>query len=250
MFALGVHALVLAAAAAFAAGAVKGAVGFAMPMILVSAFGSFLPAELAVAALILPTFASNLVQALRGGLAAAVQALRRYGRLVAVLVGTILISSQALPVLPQAVLFAALGVPISLYALAELSGRSLRLPDGRGTEVVVGVIGGVFGGLSGVWGPLVVAWLTGARVPKADSMRAQGVIYLAGSVALIAGHLASGVLNRTTLGLSAALVVPALAGMAAGFAVHDRLDPARFRRWTLIVLALAGANLVRRALAG
>ena len=239
MFALGVHALVLAAAAAFAAGAVKGAVGFAMPMILVSAFGSFLPAELAVAALILPTFASNLVQALR-----------RYGRLVAVLVGTILISSQALPVLPQAVLFAALGVPISLYALAELSGRSLRLPDGRGTEVVVGVIGGVFGGLSGVWGPLVVAWLTGARVPKADSMRAQGVIYLAGSVALIAGHLASGVLNRTTLGLSAALVVPALAGMAAGFAVHDRLDPARFRRWTLIVLALAGANLVRRALAG
>jgi hypothetical protein len=32
--------------------------------------------------------------------------------------------------------------------------------------------------------------------------------------------------------------------------VQDRLDQARFRRFTLVVLALAGLNLVRRGLLG
>ena len=47
------------------AGFVKGAIGFAMPMLMLSAFGSFLPAELALALLILPTLLTNFAQAFR-----------------------------------------------------------------------------------------------------------------------------------------------------------------------------------------
>jgi len=53
-----------------------------------------------------------------------------------------------------------------------------------------------------------------------------------------------------TLPFSLALSVPALLGMALGFAVQDRIDQALFRRATLIVLLLAGLNLLRRALMG
>ena len=49
------------------AGFVKGAVGFAMPMILVSAFAILLPQHLALAGLILPTLVTHLSQALRQG---------------------------------------------------------------------------------------------------------------------------------------------------------------------------------------
>ena len=49
------------------AGFVKGAVGFAMPMIMISAFGTFLPKELALALLILPVLVTNVAQALRDG---------------------------------------------------------------------------------------------------------------------------------------------------------------------------------------
>jgi hypothetical protein len=38
--------------------------------------------------------------------------------------------------------------------------------------------------------------------------------------------------------------------MWIGFRVHDRMDAGRFRRWTLIVLVLAGANLLRRGIMG
>ena len=79
-------------------------------------------------------------------------------------------------------------------------------------------------------------------------MRVQGVVFLLGAVILTGAHLASGVLNAQTLPLSALLVLPGLAGMLAGLWVHDRLNVAQFRRWTLVLLALSGLNLVRRGL--
>ena len=42
------------------AGFVKGAIGFAMPLIMASAFASILPAQVALAALILPVLTTNL----------------------------------------------------------------------------------------------------------------------------------------------------------------------------------------------
>ena len=86
--------------------------------------------------------------------------------------------------------------------------------------------------------------------PKARQMVVQGVIYGTGSVALLAAHLASGVLNRATAPVSALLLAPALLGMWAGFAAGDRLDQERFRRITLIVLIVAGLNLIRRGAMG
>ena len=47
------------------AGFVKGTVGFAMPMVMISGLSSILPPEIALAGLILPTLLTNLYQALR-----------------------------------------------------------------------------------------------------------------------------------------------------------------------------------------
>ena len=79
-------------------------------------------------------------------------------------------------------------------------------------------------------------------------MRVQGVVFLMGAVVLTFAHLGSGVLNAQTLPLSAVLVVPGVVGMIVGLRVHDRLDVAQFRRWTLVLLVFSGLNLVRRGL--
>ncbi|RMD47685.1 MAG: sulfite exporter TauE/SafE family protein [Alphaproteobacteria bacterium] len=244
--------LALAAAAALGAGVVKGAVGFALPMILVSVLGSLMPPETALAALILPTLATNLWQALGSGLAGALGVLRRSGRFIAVLLVTMAASAQLVGVLPRAALLAALGTVVTAFALLGLSGwrgleRWLRRP---GAGYAAAVVAGLAGGLSGVWGPPTVAWLTARGLEREEHVVAQGVVYLAGSVMLVAAHLASGVLDAHTAPLSALLAVPALAGMALGRALGRRLDARRFRRATLAVLALAGLNLLRRAMAG
>ena len=69
-------------------------------------------------------------------------------------------------------------------------------------------------------------------------------------LALLLGHLRSGVLNGQTWPLSALLVFPAIVGMWVGFKLGDRFDQERFRRATLWVLIIAGVNLIRRGVMG
>ena len=93
-------------------------------------------------------------------------------------------------------------------------------------------------------------YLTALQTPKVEQMRVQGVVYGAGAVMLTLAHLRSGVLNIESAKLSALLVLPALLGIAMGFAVQDRLSQEKFRRATLLVLVLGGLNLIRRGLTG
>ncbi len=240
------------ALAALVAGFVKGAVGFAMPMIMISAFGAFLKPELALAALILPTVAGNLWQAFRQGWRAAWRSVVAFRWLIGTLLLTIAASAQLVGRLTPGRFFLLIGIPVVLFATLQLAGLRLRIRTGQQTraQVVAGLAGGFSGGISGVWGPPVVAFLSATDSPPADQMRVQGVIYGAGSLVLLAAHLESGVLNGQSTWLSALLVAPAAAGMALGFRLQARLDQERFRRVMLVVLALAGLNLIRRGLTG
>lgn len=76
------------------------------------------------------------------------------------------------------------------------------------------------------------------------------MIYGLGAVALTVAHTGSGVLRAETVPFSAMLIAPALAGMWLGIRLQDRIDQVTFRRATLLVLLIAGLNLVRRALIG
>ena len=235
-----------------AGGFVKGVVGFALPLIALSATGSFLPYEVAVALLIMPTLVSNLFQALRNGVAAALGSLRRYWRLNLVLVTVMPAAAQLVVALPDAVLFGILGAAITVFGASQIAGWAPQIaPDHRNrAQVGTGLIGGFFGGISGIWGPPVVMYLLATHVPKVEMVRAQALAFLLGSLVLVGAHLRSGVLNEVTVPMSSVLVLPALAGLALGYKVQDRLDQERFRRLTLIVLVIAGLNLLRRAIFG
>ncbi len=251
MFGMEPWVLALALAITAFAGFVKGAVGFAMPMIMVSAFGSFLPAEVGLALLILPTVATNVAQAFRQGWRAAWASVVKYRLHIGMVVLFIPISAQLVRFIPQGWMYGLLGVPITAFAVLQLAGRSLAIAirHRARAESGLGVIGGLYGGISGIWGPPLIVYLLSTGAGKQETVRVQGVVFMIGAVVLLGSHLTSGVLNAQTLPLSAMMVVPAMAGMWLGFGLHDRLDAVRFRRWTLILLALTGLNLLRRALA-
>jgi len=242
--------LILAAIIAIFAGFVKGAVGFAMPMIMISGIASFMPAEQALAALILPTLATNLIQSLRDGSAAALRSIRDFRWLIGTNCLVVFASSQLVPYIPQPVLLASLGVPIVGFAISQLMGYRLRFDPGNRarTEIMAGAVGGFYGGLSGIWGPPVIALLTSLNVEKRENTRVQGVVYTLATVFLFFAHWRSGVVNAQTLPFSLALLVPSLTGLWLGFKLNNLLDARLFRRWTLIVLAVTGLNLIRRAL--
>ena len=242
--------LLIASAIAVLAGLVKGLVGFAMPMVLISGLGSIVSPDLAVAWLILPTLVTNWWQGLRQGIGAALVSLRRYRVFLVSGLILLVVSAQLVPILPGEVLLMIIGVPMTIYAAAMLMGRPLRLParPGKRVEVAMGGVAGFFGGISGVWGPPTVALLTAMDTEKTEQMRVQGVIYGVGAVLMALAHIPSGVLSLTTAPMSALLVVPASVGLWVGFRIQDRIDQATFRRLTLIVLLIAGLNLIRRGL--
>lgn len=240
----------VACAIALGAGLVKGVVGFAMPTILISGLSSLVAPDLALAMLIVPTLMTNAWQALRQGWRAALGSLGRFWVFVCVGGLVLVASAQLVPVLPPAALLLIIAVPLIAYASSALMGRSLRLPPRPGwrIEAGIGAVTGFLGGLTGVWGPTTVAMLTALQTPKREQVRVQGVIYGLGAVALAGAHWGSGVLNAQTLPLSLMLVPPALLGVWLGFQVQDRINQVLFRRLTLIVLLLAGLNLLRRGL--
>lgn len=245
-------ALIACLGVGFLAGVVKGMVGFAMPMIMISGMGSFVSPELALAGLILPTLATNGWQAMRQGLDEAWASARKFRIFLGIGFVALVISAQMVRIIPANAMLLMIGVPIVLFAVTQLMGKQLTLGanPARWIEVAVATFAGFIGGFSGVWGPPTVAYLTALGTPKQEHVRVQGVIYGLGALALLGAHIASGVVRVETVPFALALLPPALLGMWVGFAVQDRIDQAAFRRATLVVLLVAGGNLVRRGLMG
>ena len=232
------------------AGFVKGVAGFAMPLIMMSAFSSFLPPQLALAGLILPTVLTNLSQAFRQGVAPAVQTAQTYRRFLVATLVFIVISAQFAHVIPERAFLLGLGLPVTAFALAQILGLPLALPlrHRARAEWALGAVGGLYGGVSGIWGPPLIVYLLSIKADKAETVRVQGVVFLLGGVVLLGAHLTTGVLTAQTLGFSAMMALAAQAGQIAGNRLQDRLDAVTFRRWTQALLILTGLNLVRQAL--
>ena len=246
-------ALLIAAIAIMAVGGfVKGAVGFALPMIGIGGIGSFMPAQETVAILLLPTLFSNVWQTLRQGIGPAVLTMRRFWKLNLLLGLTIGLAAQLVPVVPSAGLFVFLGGLVCAAAGLQLIGWQPKAPEARRPravlEIVTGLFAGICGGLSGVWGPPVMFFLISLGATKTLQIRSVGLAFVVGSAILVPAHLKSGILNAQTIPFSLAMCLPAAAGMAIGLRYQDRMDQALFRRMTLVVLCLAGLNLLRRGL--
>lgn len=244
--------LVLCLVVALLAGVVKGAVGFAMPLILVSGISSLADPKVAIAAMLIPTVVSNIFQTFRQGMAPAFDAAKDYWRYLLVVCIFIFLSAQLVPFISSQVFYLVLGIPVVGLSLVQLAGFQMTVaPENRNkAEWFLGVVSGLLGGFAGTWGPTTVMYLLAINTPKAKQMIVQGVVYGAGSVTLISAHLQSGVLNKDTAPFSLLLLPIAVIGMWVGFRIQDRLDQKVFRRLTLIVLIIAGLNLVRKGLTG
>lgn len=244
--------LAVALLAFFLGGFVKGAVGFALPLVGVTGAASVLPAQTAVAMVILSTVFTNFQQSFRQGSDAFRGTFQRFWPMILITGALIWVGAGLLPSLDERTFFLGLGSFVLLFGGAQLIGWRPRISPKmeRPVGVGAGVIAGISGGMSGIWGPPIVLYLTALRVSKLEQIRATGISFLVGALMLTPAHLLSGVLDETTLWLSAAAVAPAYLGMAIGQRTQDKMDLDLFRKLTLVVLLLVAVNLLRRGIFG
>lgn len=247
---MSLSAFALAVAITFFGGFVKGVVGFALPLIMISGLSTFLDPQVALAGIILPVVAANVTQTLRGGIGPAIAAARQFWRYLIVVCVMILFAAQLVTSLSPQFFSLILGIPVVVLSLIQLAGVTFHIPQSQRwwSEWLAGLISGTMGGLTGNWGSTTVLYLLATEVPRSQQGVVQGVIYGLGSFVLFIAHLKSGILNAETAPFSAALLIPTVLGLGIGFAVQNRLPAAAFKRAILIVLLVAGANLIRKGL--
>ncbi len=229
------------------AGAVKGVIGLGLPTVSLALLTVALGLPQAMALLLVPSFVTNLWQALAGGQGKAI--LRRLWPFLLMATVTVWLGATALTRVDLALLSALLGGLLVVYAAANLAG--LRLTIAPRQEVWIGPLAGAANGiLTGMTGSFVVPgvlFLQATGLPRDRLIQAMGMLFTVSTVALALALQGNSLLTPELGKLSTAALVPALIGMALGQRIRKRLSEQLFRRIFFIALLALGAYIIARA---
>lgn len=242
--------LILFIAATFLlAGFVKGVIGLGLPTIAVGILGVVMAPAQAAALLVVPNLVTNGWQIATGpGLRAIMT------RLAPMLAGICLGTWAGAGLLDQqkdgsATLW--LGIALVLYALVGLKAAKLRVPAGAEIWLgpVIGIATGAATAATGVFVLPAVPYLQALGFDKDELVQALGISFIVSTLALSVGLVGAGALDLTVAWHSLLALLPALAGMAAGQAIRQRISAATFKLCFFAGLLALGGYLALRALA-
>lgn len=242
--------IVVIAVTFFMAGAVKGVIGLGLPTVSLGLLAVALDLPTAMALLIVPSLVTNLWQAASGGHIRA--AFIRLWPFLVMATATISLGAIALTRVDLSLLTGFLGLLLIAYGTLDLCGIRLTISPRR--EIWAGpLFGAVNGILTGMTGTFVVPgvmYLQAMGMPRDMLVQAMGLLFTASTLALALALGGNGFLTAD-LGLaSAAAVIPAAIGMAAGQRLRRRLSETRFRHIFFLALLALGAYLVANAVLG
>lgn len=231
------------------AGAVKGVVGLGLPTVSLAILVLVVDLPSAMALLIAPSFVTNVWQAVAGHGSAAV--LRRIWPFLLTAGATVWVGALALTRVDTGLLAALLGLVLASYALSGLVGLRVCVPPRHENWVgpLVGTANGVLAGMTGAFAVPGVMFLQGIGLSREALIQAMGMLFTVSTVALGLALRQNDLFSAAQGVMSAAAVVPALAGMALGQRLGRRLSEALFRRAFFAALLVMGGYIAVRALA-
>lgn len=233
------------AAACLLGGSAKGALGIGIPLIAVPLTVQILELPAAIALLSVPMFATNVTQAFEGrGTPAALH--RLWPLLLTIVVGT-LAGVHVLISIDRQVLYAAVGTVLVLLAVWLLCQPRLVLSRSseRWAGPPVGLFAGVLGGISGMFGPPLIAYLIGLGLHPDAFVKHISILFTVATGTLL---LALGsTLTWMDFAVSAGALIPIQIGVMIGRWLRGYCPPAVFRAIVLGVLAFGGLQMLRRA---
>ena len=231
----------------FIAGIVKGIVGFALPMILITGLSVFIPIEQALASLILPTIITNFIQSFTISKSSFFTTIINYKVFLFFSSIFLILSSQFYLLFSAESIMGFIGIILFAYTFSQILGFHLKFTNNQFLTVTIGSVNGVLGGISGIWGPLTVSYLMSLKIEKNEQIKIQGIMYSFGSILLLIGHLYSGIFNLYTFSLSLALVPLSIVGLFIGSIIRNKINQTTFKTLTLIMILIASINLIRKA---
>lgn len=232
------------------AGVVKGISGIGVPLVGISLLTVVLSVPQAVLLLPVPIILANVWQSFTSGYFIAT--CRRFWMLFLGLALGVTAGAAALTRVGEGPLMVSLGCIVLAFASATLLEFRIDIPKRREAlaSTAAGAIGGVFGGMSSIFGPPIIMLLVSLRLTKDAFVGTVATIYLLCGIIMTIAFAGHGALDTTQMAWSTAAAVPLFLGMLAGNVLRRRVGETAFRKGLLLLLLLVGANLIRRGLSG
>ncbi len=229
-------------------GLIKGTLGMGTPLLTVPMMTLALPAHHAVVIMAFPVVVANLWQVFEAR-RPMVTVKRFWPAFAALLAGT-WIGVEILTGIDEKTLLLLVGFFVICFTLVQASPRKItiaaRLEKPAGA--VFGGGAGIIGGLSSMFGPLIILYLVSlATLDKNRFVNTISFLYVAAVVPWVLIMLLTGVLDLRLATLSALAVIPLVIGLVAGRAIRNKVHETVFYRLVLGVLVLSGISLMWRA---
>ncbi|HSQ03270.1 MAG TPA: sulfite exporter TauE/SafE family protein [Burkholderiales bacterium] len=241
--------LVLIALTFLLGGAVKGVIGLGLPTVSLALLTATIGLQPAMALLLVPSFATNVWQAVAGGYTRALTV--RLWPFLLLATASVSLGAMALTRVNIALLSALLGSLLVLYSIVNLVHPHLAIP--RSWEPWTGPLAGAANGiLTGMTGSFVVPgviFLHAIGLPRDVLVQAMGMLFTVSTVGLALALGGQHLLSFELGAVSGAALLPAAVGMLAGQNIRKRLSEARFRRVFFVSLLVLGSYIVVRSLA-
>ncbi len=240
-------AMLLAAAAFLCGGAVKGGFGFGLPLVTVPLLAMMMPPPTAISLMLIPVISANIMQAVQGGYYRS--ALRRFWTFFITMTIATLVAVQFLATFDPKVTSVVLGVIVILFSLYQLWSPAFEVPRHaeRWLTPFVGILAGLIGGVTGLFGLPLVVYLVALRLPKDEFVGTVSFWNLFGSLPLFGSLAWHGYLTLPVAVASGGGALLSMLGVGVGTLARVYLPQAVFRRILLGILVLIGANLIRRS---
>lgn len=233
-----------------AGGIVKGATGMGLPMVAMPILVTFLPIPHAIAVVSMPIVITNLWQMMQ--LRHALDGSRFLVPLIAAGAVGVVIGTWMLTSVPERAMSLVLGILLLAYAAMRVTRPDFVLPRKLGDRLAapVGLGAGALQGATGLSAPIGVTFIHSMRLPRDAHVAAVSAMFFLMFAAQVPVMWIAGILDGPRLAESLFAVIPALALMPLGARLASRLSARAFDRMVLVLLVVAGIQLIIKAAEG
>lgn len=240
--------LTLVTGAFFLAGVVKGAIGVAFVVVVLSLLAVTVGLKEAIVLLVVPGIVTNVWQAFAGD--AFAEIFKRIWPLLLTTAIGIWFGTRVLAIADTDLLILVLGCVLIAYSLISL--RRPQIPGPGRAEPwmspVMGSIGGFICGLTGSYIVPGVLYIQALGFKRDRLIQALGIVFLMISTVMGFSMWQHGMASLEIGLLSIAAVVPGMAGMILGQKIRARMPEERFRQAFFIAMILIGGYMIVRVL--
>jgi uncharacterized membrane protein YfcA len=230
------------------ASAIKGAIGFGLPLMAVPIVSSILDPRTAISLTSIPILLSNVVMVVRGG--GRREDIERLAMMGATIVFGVFLGAYMLATLDLSSLSVLVGFSALVFVGMNAARLRVTVPPKRERYVVpaLGFVSGVLGGSTNIFGLLMTSYLHAIGIPRRAFVFSVTTLFTVGGVTQVLSYWQLGLYSGPVVWYALVACIPTLIGTYLGMYLGGKLPPRIWNALVLTAIAASGLNLVLRGL--